>query len=193
MTAITAERDAGASARSPSELEILVPAMWDELRRIARSHRRRVGAGETLRTTALLNEAWLKLRRQDIFIDDNHFLSAAAVAMRHVLVDHARSRLAAKRGAGQIDPLLEDLDPFWESDEQLVELNDALTRLKTMDERLGRVVELRFFGGYTEDQTGTILGVSRKTAQRDWLKARAWLHRELTGPDLPDHTALAGC
>lgn len=113
--------------------------------------------------------------------------------MRHVLVDHARSRLAAKRGAGQIDPLLEDLDPFWESDEQLVELNDALTRLKTMDERLGRVVELRFFGGYTEDQTGTILGVSRKTAQRDWLKARAWLHRELTGPDLPDHTALAGC
>lgn len=179
------------SLEDEAGLEVLVPAMWDELRRIARSHRRRSGAGETLRTTALLNEAWLKLRRQDIFVDDNHFLSSAAVAMRHVLVDHARSRLAAKRGAGQIDPLLEDLDPFWESDEQLVELNDALTRLKSLDARLGKVVELRFFGGYTEDQTGKILGVSRKTAQRDWLKARAWLHQELTGPDLTAHTAHA--
>ena len=169
-----------------SGLEVLIPAMWEELRRIARSHRRRTGAGETLRTTALLNETWLKLRRQDIFVDDNHFLSAAAIAMRHVLVDHARSRLAAKRGAGRIDPLLEDMDPFWESDEQLIELNEALGRLKILDERLSRVVELRFFGGYTEDQTSSILGVSKKTAQRDWIKARAWLHRELT---LPEHSA----
>ena len=178
---------------SDRDVSVLVPVMWDELRRIARTHRRRIGAGETLRTTALINEAWLKLRRQPVFNDDNHFLCTAAVAMRQVLVDHARARLTAKRGDDLTDPLLDDLDPYWESDEQLVELDAALSRLKTLDARLSRVVELRFFGGYTEDQTGTILGVSRKTAQRDWLKARAWLHRELTGDQPVDHRSHASC
>lgn len=164
-----------------SAADRLVPALWDDLKRIARRERRRVGAGHTLQTTALVSETWLKLRRKEGFLNDDHFLRAAAIAMRCVLIDHARARLCAKRGEGKIDPLTEDMEPYWESDEQLVELDDALNRLGRMSPRLADVIELRFFGGYTEDQAARILGVADRTIRRDWTKARAWLYREMTG------------
>lgn len=157
----------------------LVPVLWNDLRRVARRERRRVGAGHTLQTTALVGESWLKLRRREDFLDDEHFLRAAAIAMRCVLIDHARARLSEKRGAGRIDSLTDDIEPFWESDERLLELDDALRRLQKKSTRLVEVVELRFFGGYTEVQVAKILGVTDRTVRRDWIKARAWLYREM--------------
>lgn len=136
-------------------------------------------AGETLRTTALISEAWLKLRRSEGWMDDDHFLHAAALAMRHVLVDHARARMAAKRGSGKIDALTDDIEPFWESDDRLVELDEALARLSGYSPRLAQVVELRFFAGYSEEQAARIMGVTDRTIRRDWVKARAWLFKEL--------------
>lgn len=159
----------------------LAPALWAELRKIARRERFRVQAGETLRTTALISEAWLRLRRAGGWMDDDHFLRSAALAMRHVLVDHARARLAAKRGAGKIDALTDDIEPFWESDDRLVELDEALTRLSRLNPRLAHVVELRFFAGYSDEQTAALMGVTDRTVRRDWVKARAWLYRELNG------------
>lgn len=159
----------------------LAPALWGELRKIARRERFRVNAGETLRTTALISEAWLRLRRAGGWMDDDHFLRSAALAMRHVLVDHARARLAAKRGAGKVDALTDDIEPFWESDDRLVELDEALTRLARLNPRLAQVVELRFFAGYSDEQTAALMGVTDRTVRRDWVKARAWLYRELDG------------
>ncbi len=159
----------------------LAPELWSELRKIARRERFRVQAGETLRTTALISEAWLRLRRSEGWLDDNHFLHAAALAMRHVLVDHARARLAAKRGAGKIDALTDDIEPFWETDARLVDLDEALGRLGRLNPRLSQVIEFRFFAGYSEEQTARIMGVTDRTVRRDWVKARAWLYRELNG------------
>jgi len=162
----------------------LTPDLWSALRRIARRDPFRVQAGETLRTPALISEARPKLRRRQAFRDDEHFLSAAAVAMRHVLVDHARARLAAKRGGGKIDPLLDDAEPFWKSDDRLIELDEALDRLGRLSPRLARVVEYRFFAGYGEDQVAAIMGVTDRTVRRDWVKARAWLYRELSDDEI---------
>lgn len=161
----------------------LAPELWVELRKVARRERFRVQAGETLRTTALISEAWLRLRRSEGFLDDNHFLHAAALAMRHVLVDHARARLAVKRGAGKIDPMTDDIEPFWESDERLVDLDEALARLARFSPRLARVIEFRFFAGYSDEQTAQIMGLTGRTVRRDWVKAKAWLFRDLRGGD----------
>ncbi|KAA5805418.1 sigma-70 family RNA polymerase sigma factor [Alkalicaulis satelles] len=158
----------------------LMPVLWNELRSVAKRERRRVRAGHTLQTTALVSEAWLKLRRREHFVDDSHFLRASAMAMRCALIDHARQRLAAKRGQGRIEALTEDIEPYWESDERLIELDEALTRLAALNPRLAEVVELRFFGGYTEAQIGHLLEVAERTVRRDWVKAKAWLHREMT-------------
>ncbi|MCH8488764.1 MAG: sigma-70 family RNA polymerase sigma factor [Oceanicaulis sp.] len=158
----------------------LFPALWDDLRVVARQARRRQRSGQTLQTTALMSETWLRLRRREGFVDDNHFLRAAAVAMRCVLVDHARARAAAKRGGRKLDPLHDNIEPYWHSDERLLELDEALVRLRQVSPRLSHVVELRFFGGYSEVQTARILGVVDRTVRRDWIKARAWLHRELS-------------
>lgn len=160
--------------------------LWEELRRIARRERRRVRAGETMRTTALVSEAWLKLRRTANWADDHHFLCAAALAMRHVLVDHARARMAAKRGSGRIDSLTDDLEPFWETDDQLVELDEALKGLARLNPRLARVVEFRFFAGYSDEQIAALMGVTDRTVRRDWVKARAWLFRELCNQEIDE-------
>ncbi len=167
----------------------MTPELWAELRRIARREHGRVKAGETLRATALISEAWLKLRRSLPDLDDAHFLNAAAVAMRHVLIDHARRRLTAKRGEGRIEPLDEDFPPFWESDERLVDLDAALGRLREISPRLVKVTELRFFAGYSDSQIASILGMTDRTVRRDWVKARAWLYREL-GDDGVNGTGL---
>ncbi len=163
----------------------LLPTFYAELKRLARRERTRAGAGITLQTTALVHEAYLKLRAAKGWNDDTHFLRAAALAMRHALVNHAVARLAAKRGGGA--PHLSPPEAFpagfetaFEHDEMLLALNQALERLAATSPRLARVVECRFFAGYDEGETARILELSARTVRRDWTLARAWLHRELS-------------
>lgn len=174
--------DEAAVRRSAAEL---APKLLDDLRRQARHERRRVRAGETLRTTALVHEAFLRLHRGDGWLGELHFLRAAALAMRQALVDHARAKLTAKRGGGQVDSLEDHaIEPFWVSDERLVALDDALQDLTRLNPRLTRVIECRFFAGYTEVETARVLGVTDRTVRRDWIKAKAWLFQalEASGP-----------
>lgn len=162
--------------------EQLVPLLMDDIRRRARRERRRVNAGETLRTTALVNEAFLRLQRGGDWAGELHFLRAAALAMRQVLVDHARQKLAEKRGGGRLESLdALPVEPFWVSDERLVELDDALEDLSRLNPRLTQVIECRFFGGYSELETAAILGITDRTVRRDWVKAQAWLYQALGG------------
>jgi|SRR4051812_2461369 RNA polymerase sigma factor (TIGR02999 family) len=158
----------------------LVPLFYKELRQIARRTRAKVGGPATLQTTALVNETYLKLRSARGWNDDSHFLCAAALAMRHVLVNHAMVRLTAKRGAGaELLPLTAADHVPLEQDEMLVNLDEALARLALEAPRLARVVECRYFGGYDELSTARALQLSERTVRRDWVLARAWLHREL--------------
>ena len=160
-------------------LDRLFPVVYDELRRIAGAQLRRERAPHTLDATALVHEAYLRLAGQAPADprDRSHFLGIAARAMRQVLVDHARRRAAAKRGGswertsitGKGIPDGMDLDG-------LLALDEALERL---EERQRRIVEMRFFGGMTEEETAEALGLSSRTVQRDWLKARAWIYQEL--------------
>jgi RNA polymerase sigma factor (TIGR02999 family) len=160
----------------------LLPGFYEEVKRIARRQRRRMSSGETLQTTALAHEAYLRLRGSRGFVDEAHFLRAAALAMRHALINHAAERLAGKRGAGAVHVTLSHAaDAAAETDEGLLTINDALQRLARHAPRLAEVVECRFFAGYDEADTARALGISLRTVQRDWLKARAWLYRELGG------------
>lgn len=166
--------DAGAFNR-------LVPLVYEELRRIARGQRRR-GPTASLDTTGLVHEAYLKLAaaQQLTAADRGHLLAVAASAMRQVLIDRARSRLRAKRGSGQAAEELEDQDlAVAASPEWLIDLDRALSLLRARDERLVRVFECRFFAGLNEEETAAALGVSLRTVQRDWMRARAWLRAEL--------------
>ena len=182
------ETDPAAAIRSLADE--LVPLFYKELRLIARRTRAMVGGAATLQTTALVNETYLKLRSTRGWNDDSHFLCAAALAMRHVLVNHANARLAAKRGSGaQLLPLTAADHVVVESDETLVNLNEALARLAVEAPRLAQVVECRYFGGYDEQSTAKALQLSERTVRRDWALARAWLHRELQlsqSAELPD-------
>jgi RNA polymerase sigma factor (TIGR02999 family) len=160
----------------------LLPIFYADLKRLARRERTRVGAGGTLRTTALVHEAYLKLRGTRSWNDEAHFLRAAALAMRHALVNHAEARNAAKRGGGIPHlPLDEALDVGAASDETLLALDEALQRLARQSVRLAQVVECRFFAGFDERETARALGLSERTVRRDWTLARAWLYRELSG------------
>jgi RNA polymerase sigma factor (TIGR02999 family) len=164
----------------------LLPAFYQQLRRIARRTRARLGAGHTLQTTALVHEAYLRLGQARSFVDETHFLRAAALAMRHALINYAQSRVADKRGGGGQHVTLSNIaDLSIETDEGLLALNEAMVRLAKEDARLADVVECRFFGGYGEEDTARALGISLRTVQRDWLKARAWLYRELGGGSMP--------
>lgn len=160
----------------------LLPAFYEELRRIAKRTRVRYGAGHTLQTTALVHEAYLRLGQAKSFADETHFLRASALAMRHALINHAQSRLADKRGGGGLHVTLSQVaDLSIDSDEGMLALHEAMERLAKEMPRLADVVECRFFGGYGEEDTARALGMSLRTVQRDWLKARAWLFRELGG------------
>jgi RNA polymerase sigma factor (TIGR02999 family) len=129
-----------------------------------------------------VHEAYLRLGQSRSFVDETHFLRASALAMRHALINYAQSRVAEKRGGGGVHVTLSHIDDFTvETDEGLLALNDAMLRLYSEMPRLADVVECRFFGGYGEEDTARALGVSLRTVQRDWLKARAWLYRELGG------------
>ena len=161
----------------------LLPAFYDQLKHIAQRARARVRAGATMQTTALVHEAYLRLGGSREFTDETHFLRAAALAMRHALINHAQARLADKRGGGSLHTTLSNAaDLSIETDEGMLALHSALERLAVDQPRLADVVECRFFGGYGEEETARALGMSLRTVQRDWLKARAWLFRELTRP-----------
>ena len=169
-------------------LDRLLPLVYDELRGIARRELRRQRSGHTLDTTALVHEAYLKLvdQRSVRPADRAHFLGIAARAMRQVLVDHARRHATAKRGAGAGRVTLDEgtvAGALVADDcaDTLLALDDALLRLAALSERLARVVECRFFGGLSEEETAAVLGVTARTVRRDWVKARAWLHRALYG------------
>lgn len=163
----------------------LVPLIHDELHRIARRHMRLERTGHTLQATALVNEAYLRLIdvKQIQWQNRAHFLAMAARVMRRVLVDSARARRFQKRGGGaQVEPLDEERIVAGEPGRDLVALDDALTALASMDPRKSHVVEMRFFGGLTVDETAEALHVSPETVRRDWRLAKAWLLSEL-GPE----------
>lgn len=157
--------------------------VYDDLRRRAAAYMRNERPGHSLQTTGLVHEAFIKLvDKQEIeWQDRNHFFAVAAQAMRRILVDHARTRSREKRGGKNEDLPLDDArqvssDP---ARVDLVALDEALARLATFDERQARIVELKYFGGMTLDETAEVLGVSRVTVKRDWQIARAWLRSQL--------------
>jgi RNA polymerase sigma factor (TIGR02999 family) len=157
-----------------------MPLLYEELRRIAHRERWRISAGETMGTTALVNEAYATLAGQKKFVDHVHFLRVAAVAMRRILVDIVRAQLAAKRGAGANPLPLEAAEGLVvEDDKTVMAVHEALEALGQLNPRLVQVVECRFFAGYTEPETAEALGISEATVQRDWATARVWLKREL--------------
>jgi RNA polymerase sigma factor (TIGR02999 family) len=166
----------------------LLPLLYDDVRLLARRERRRVTAGGTMQTTALVHEAYLKLLSAARFNDREHFLRAAALAMRHILINHARDRVADKRGGGAHHLDIDDAPKIGiDEANALVEINEALGRLAAMSPRLAHIVECRFFAGYTDEQTANALGLTDRTVRRDWVKARAWLRRELSvGQDVLD-------
>jgi RNA polymerase sigma factor (TIGR02999 family) len=162
--------------------EALIPVVYNELRRQARRHLRGERPDHTLESAALVNEAYLRLVRQGTPQWQNraHFFGVAAQLMRHILVDHARNRAAAKRGAGA--PLLSlnpELAPAQAPGMDLVALDDALAKLAALDAQQARLIELRFFGGLSIEEAAVVLGISPATVKREWVTARAWLRREL--------------
>lgn len=160
----------------------LLPLVYDELRRIAETYFRSQPGNHTLQPTAIVHEAYLKLiRGTGEWRDREHFSAVAATAMRQILIDHARAKRTAKRDPERAQVTFDSLATPSGSTIDLVALDDALTRLTAMDERLGRIVELRFFGGYTMEEVAEHLHVTRRTAQSDWRWIRAWLSRELAG------------
>ena len=174
--------DAGASPLQPNAVDGLFPAVYNELRRIAHSHLAREATGHTLTTTDLVHQAYLTLSEQTRaqWSSRAHFMSVAAAAMRRILVDHARSRQSIKRG-GTLKrvPLESVAPPAAQPPELLVALDEALERLRGLDARQAQVVECRFFGGMSEEETAEALGIAIRTCRRDWAKARSWLYREL--------------
>jgi len=165
-------------------LALLMPIVHDELRRLAHHYMRRERAGHSLQTTALVNEAYLRLvdYKRMHWQNRAHFIAAAAQAMRRILVDHAR-RLNLKRGAGAEHVAL-DADAIMCPDrsDDFVSLDEALTGLAERAPRKAKVVELRFFGGLSVEETAEVLRVSPITVIREWKSAKAWLYRELAGP-----------
>lgn len=175
---------ARARAGDRAALDQLFPLVYEQLRRTAQQALRAERPGHTLQPTALVNEAYLKLIGAGNIpaADRHHFVLIAARAMRQVLVDHARRRGAVKRGDGRT-PVALDMEVADDRVdlEELIALDDALERLSALNPRLRMIVELRFFGGLEEKEIAESLGVTTRTVQRDWAKARAWLHRAVGG------------
>lgn len=169
-------------AGDPEARERLFPLVYDELRQVAQRALRRERPDHTLRPTELVHEAYLKLAggRGGEWQDRAHFIGIAARAMRQILVDHARRRLAGKRGGGWERTTLEAIGAEQElPPEELLALDAALERLEQFEPRLRALVEYRFFGGLPDREIAELLGVSERTVNRDWTRARAWLHKEV--------------
>jgi RNA polymerase sigma-70 factor (ECF subfamily) len=167
-------------------MEQLFPLVYNELRRMAANRLRSERDGHTLCTTALVHEAWLELSKFNRIEWQNrsHFLAVAAQAMRRILIDYAVARRRQKRGGGQAPVSLDDdhdaLAVAGARGEELIALDEALDRLGTLNERQARIVECRFYGGMSVEETAEALGISPATVKREWATARAWLNRELT-------------
>jgi len=164
-------------------LDELMPLIYDELRKMAKRYMSHQNPGHTLQTTALIHEAYLRMvkQKEKHFENRSHFFGVAAQAMRHILVDYARTRQTAKRGAGSRPISLEEAALVTqERAAELVAFDDALKELETLSKRQSRVVELRYFGGLSVEETATVLGVSADTVMRDWSMAKTWLHRALS-------------
>lgn len=160
----------------------LLPLVYSELRALAGRYFRSERADHTLQPTALVHEAWLRLKGAAGYTlqDRAHFIGLAASAMRQILVDHARAHRAGKRGGGQARVVLDEAFAFSDrGDLDLVALDEALQALGSLEPRQARIVELRFFAGLTVEETAEALGLSPATVKRDWTFARAWLHREI--------------
>lgn len=171
------------SAGDNTALDQLLPLVYDELRRLARSYLRRHAQPHSLQPTALVHEAYLRLVNQQQMNWQNRtqFFGLAAKIMRDLLVDHARRQQADKRGGGHYSVSLSEADRSGQQqDFNLLALDEALQRLAALNERHSRIVELRFFAGLTIEETAAALGVAHATVERDWSLARAWLHRELS-------------
>lgn len=160
----------------------LVPLVYPELRAMARRQRRRMGSAQTLGTTGLIHEVYLKMVDHERFEwnDRGHFFAVCARMMRQILVDHARRHRAQKRGGDQARVTLDDAAASLDADaERILSVDQALERLAARDEGLVRLVECRFFAGLTEEETALTLGMSLRSAQRGWSKARLWLKKEM--------------
>ena len=162
----------------------LEASLYKELHKLAARKMRAERANHTLQATALVNEAYLRLADASgsLWTDRAHFLAAAAHVMRHILVDHARSRGAGKRGAGAVQVTLdENLVPSAGHSIDILALHEALERLSKLDARWGRIVELHFFGGLSFEEMASVLDLSERTVKRDWALARIWLFKEISG------------
>jgi RNA polymerase sigma factor (TIGR02999 family) len=171
-------------AGDQAALNRFLPLVYEELRRVARRHLARERPDHTLQTTALIHEAYLRLIEQRPRQVENrcHFVALTSNLMRQILVDHARERLAKKRNGGCRITLSEDVAVAESRELDVLAVDEALTRLSQLDEQQARVVELRYFGGLSIQETSEALGISAATVKRDWATARAWLHREIQQP-----------
>jgi len=164
-------------------LEELVPLVYPELRRLARGHMSRENSGHTLQTSALINESYLRLvNQQDVnWQNRSHFFAVSAQVMRHILVDHARKYSYQKRGGGAEHLPVDEVSVVCEERAaELIALDDALNRLAVLDARKSQIVELRFFGGLTVDETAEVMKLAPITIIREWRAAKAWLGREVS-------------
>ncbi len=191
-TAAATEADAGEvtqwlhelGAATPGASSRLFEMLYDELRRMARSHLRREHPGHTLSATGLAHEAWFRMAEQSRthWRNRSHFLAVASTMMRRILVNHELARRAAKRDAELVSLTLSGLEQIGLApDHDVVAVHDALLAFETVDLRAAKVVELRFFGGLENEEVAQALDISLATVKRDWALARAWLHRELGG------------
>ena len=166
-----------------SAFDKLYPLVHDELRRIARRQMSQERPGHTLQATALVNEAYLKLADQDGLEWHNraHFYAVCAQVMRHILINHARAHARDKRGGGAVQVSLDEVAiAFEERAEELVALDEALASLEQMDPRKGEIVQLRYFGGLSIEETGEVLNISPRTVRREWQRSKAWLYRMIS-------------
>jgi RNA polymerase sigma-70 factor (ECF subfamily) len=171
-------------------LEQLIPLVYQELHRLARHYMRQEQPGHTLETTALINEAYLRLvdTNRVPWQNRSHFYAICARAMRRILIDHAKSRHRAKRGGGAREVSLDEVASLArDRSAELVLLDEALKRLEAFDKRKSQVVELRFFGGLSIEETAEVMKISTISVSRDWNTAKAWLYREISGKE-PDDT-----
>lgn len=170
----------------PLDSKALIAEHYETLKLLAREKRRRSRSGQTMLTTDILHESWLKLRQAKEWTSESHFLKTTALAMRHVLVEYARSKLAIKRanaGTQSYHEVADCLPEFKETPEQIIAIAGLFAQLEQRNPRYAQTLDLRYFGGFTEDETAKILGVSARTVRRDWVFVKAWLAAELDHVD----------